>query len=103
MNSSTAELTGKASVDKPWLKFYPEAFQNLKVPKMTLEAFLKMKNPDESKDAFEYYGNSFTWKEFWQEVEIAAKALKVIGFKEGDRIPVFLQSTSTIRYSACRP
>ena len=91
MNSSTAELTGKASVDKPWLKFYPEAFQNLKVPKMTLEAFLKMKNPDESKDAFEYYGNSFTWKEFWQEVEIAAKALKVIGFKEGDRIPVFLQ------------
>ena len=36
MNSSTAELTGKASVDKPWLKFYPEAFQNRKVPKWRL-------------------------------------------------------------------
>ena len=91
MNSSTAELTGKASVDKPWLKFYPESVRNLEVPKMTLESFLKMKNPDETRHAMEYYGNNYTWKEFWQEVEIAAKALKAIGFGEGDRIPVFLQ------------
>ena len=46
MNLETTGLTGKASVDKPWLKYYPEELRDLKVPKMTVEAFLKMKNPD---------------------------------------------------------
>ncbi len=92
MNLNTTGLTGKASIDKPWLKFYPEPFQNIEVPKITLESFLKMKNPDESRDAIEYYGKTYTWKDFWAEVETAAKALKVIGFGEGDRIPVFVQA-----------
>ena len=92
MSLNTTEMTGKASIDKPWLKFYPEPLQNIEIPKITLESFLKMKNPDENKDAIEYYGNRFTWKELWQEVEIAAKALKAIGFSEGDRIPVFVQA-----------
>lgn len=86
------ELTGKASIDKPWLKFYPEQFRNVEIPRMTLEAFLKMKNPDESKYVIEYYGRKFTWKELWDEVEVAAKALKAIGFGEGDRIPLFIQA-----------
>lgn len=89
---NSAGLTGKASIDKPWLKFYPESLQSIEVPRMTLESYLKMKNPDDSKDAIEYYGNRYTWKDFWQEVEIAAKALTVIGFGEGDRIPVFVQA-----------
>ena len=55
MNLETTGLTGKASVDKPWLKYYPEELRDLKVPKMTVEAFLKMKNPDENKYAFEYF------------------------------------------------
>lgn len=39
-------LTGKASIDRPWLNYYPEPFKNVEVPKMTIEAFLRMKNPD---------------------------------------------------------
>lgn len=92
MSFNSAGLTGKASIDKPWLQFYPEPLRNMEIPKITLESFLRMKNPDESKDAIEYYGRKFTWKEFWQEVETAAKALKVLGFEEGDRIPVFVQA-----------
>lgn len=30
-------LTGKPSVDKPWLQFYPEQLRNVEVPKMTIE------------------------------------------------------------------
>ena len=85
-------LTGKASIDKPWLNYYPEPFKNIEVPKMTVEAFLKMKNPDENRYAFEYYGRKYTWKEIWREVDVAAKALKAIGFGEGNRIPVFVQA-----------
>lgn len=92
MNITDQKLTGKASIDKPWLKFYPEQFRNLEIPKLTIEAFLKMRNPDENRIAFEYYGNKITWKQLWEDVDIAARALKSLGFKEGDRIPVFLQS-----------
>ena len=47
------EFTGKPSIDKPWLKFYPEALRNVEAPKMTVGNFLKFKNPDENKIAFE--------------------------------------------------
>lgn len=92
MENTGATLTGKASVDKPWLQFYPEALRNVEVPTITVETFLRAKNPDENKIAFEYYGNKITWKEFWGEVDKAAKSLKILRFGEGNRIPVFLQS-----------
>lgn len=92
MENTGATLTGKASVDKPWLQFYPEALRNVEVPTITVETFLRAKNPDENKIAFEYYGNKITWKDFWGEVDKAAKSLKILGFGEGNRIPVFLQS-----------
>ena len=92
MENTGATLTGKASVDKPWLQFYPEAPRNVEVPTITVETFLRAKNPDENKIAFEYYGNKITWKEFWGGVDKAAKSLKILGFGEGNRIPVFLQS-----------
>lgn len=93
MNFAEQNLTGKASIDKPWLNFYPEEFRNLDIPRITMESFLKMKNPDENRAAFEYYGNKITWKQFWAEVDIAARALKALGFEVGDRIPSFLPST----------
>ena len=93
MNFTEQNLTGKASIDKPWLNFYPEGLRNLDVPKITIESFLKMKNPDENKIAFEYYGNKITWKQLWAEVDIAARALKALGFEEGDRVPSFMVST----------
>ena len=93
MNFTEQNLTGKASNDKPWLNFYTEGLRNLDVPKITIESFLKMKNPDENKIAFEYYGNKITWKQLWAEVDIAARALKALGFEEGDRVPSFMVST----------
>lgn len=92
MENTGMKLTGKASVDKPWLQFYPEELRNIETPVTTVEKFLKAKNPDENKIAFEYYGNKITWKMLWEEVDKAAKALKVLGFGEENRIPVFLQT-----------
>lgn len=85
-------LTGKASIDRPWLNYYPEPFKNVEVPKMTIEAFLRMKNPDQNRYVFEYYGNQFNYEWLWQQVDAAARALKAAGFQESDRIPVFIQA-----------
>lgn len=60
---------------------------------MIKENFLKMKNPNEDKIAFEYYGNKITWKQLWEDVDVAARALKALGLNEGDRVPSFLVST----------
>lgn len=42
MNFAEQNLTGKASIDKPWLNFYPEEFRNLDIPRITMESFLKI-------------------------------------------------------------
>ena len=100
MNFAEQNLTGKASIDKPWLNFYPEEFRNLDIPRITMESFLKMKIRMKTEAAFEYYGNKITWKQFWAEVDIAARALKALGFKEGDRIPVLFTVYTGILYPA---
>lgn len=92
MENTKMKLTGKPSIDKPWLQFYPEQLRNVEVPKMTIEEFLKYKNQDENRTAFEYYGNKITWKTLWKEVDKAARSLKVLGYGDGRRIPLFLQS-----------
>ena len=92
MENTKMKLTGKPSIDKPWLQFYPEQLRNVEVPKMTIEEFLKYKNQDENRTAFEYYGNKITWKTLWEEVDKAARSLKVLGYGDGRRIPLFLQS-----------
>lgn len=43
MENTKMNLTGKPSVDKPWLQFYPEQLRNVEVPKMTIEEFLNLK------------------------------------------------------------
>ena len=42
MENTKMNLTGKPSVDKPWLQFYPEQLRNVEVPKMTIEEFLEI-------------------------------------------------------------
>ena len=60
MNFAEQNLTGKASIDKPWLNFYPEEFRNLNIPRITMESFLKMKNPDKNTIRWSFYYEQMT-------------------------------------------
>lgn len=86
----TKELTGKASIDRPWMKYYPEPMRNLEIPALGVTEFLKAQNPDQTKPAIEYYGRILTWTELWSITDRVAKSLKVLGFGEGSYIPSFL-------------
>ena len=33
MENTKMKLTGKPSIDKPWLQFYPEQLRNVEVPR----------------------------------------------------------------------
>lgn len=91
MNATT--LTGKASIDKPWLKYYPPILmEHLQVPACTLTQYLQYNMPGMDVPAMHYYGRDITWAEVFETANKIAKSLKALGFGEGDQIPVFLRS-----------
>ena len=89
---SNQVLTGKPSIDRPWMQYYPKEFQQLQIPKCTLMNYLKRTMPGEDVIAMHYYGSDISWKEVFEEAEVIARALRAAGFKEGDQIPVFLRA-----------
>lgn len=91
-------LTGKPSVDQPWMKYYPEQLRNICVPECTVVEYLKRNCPGEDIAAIEFYENKILWKTVFQQTDKIARSLRAIGFKEGDQIPVFLVSVPEFIY-----
>ena len=85
-------LTGKPSIDRPWMKFYPDIVRQLRVPECSLQEYLKANCPGTDKTAIHYYGTDICWETLFEQSELTAKALRAIGFKCGDQIPVFFRS-----------
>lgn len=85
-------LTGKPSVDRPWMKYYPDMMMKMiKIPGCTLEQYLRNCCPGMDVDAIHYYGENIKWKTIFDEADKIARAFKAVGFREGDQIPVFLR------------
>ena len=81
------------SIERPWLKFYPEGADKMPVPNVNLCQYLKMTCRGEDLDVIHYYGTNITWKRFNAMVEKTARAMRAIGLGEGSQIPVMLQAT----------
>ena len=82
----------KLSVERPWMKYYPEQFQHIEIPYCSINQYLKQSSRSLDNPVIDYYGNTLTWNDIFTKVTIVAKALKKMGCKENDRIPVFLKS-----------
>lgn len=90
---SNTVLTGRPSVDRPWLKYYPKVLlDNLQVPACTLRQYLEFNKPSMDTIAIHYYGVDITWQEIFDRADACARSLKALGFTEGDQIPAFLRS-----------
>ena len=85
-------LTGLPSVDRAWMKFYPEEVKNLTVPECTLRDYLIKNCPGGEVSAIHYYGNDIDWHSIFEEADRTARSLRALGFGEGDQIPVFLRT-----------
>ena len=81
------------SIERPWLRFYPEGADRMPVPNVSLSQYLKMTCRGEDLDVLHYYGTNISWKRFNAMVEKTARALRAIGLGEGSQIPVMLQAT----------
>ena len=91
-NNQIQKLTGKPSIDRPWLKYYPEEVSKLQVPDITLNEYVKNACPGMDVVAFHYYGNDISWDKFLMKVDMVAKSMRAFGMEEGDQIPVFFRS-----------
>ena len=90
--SEVKQMTGKPSIDKPWMKYYPPIMmQMISMPKCTLKYYLKQHCPSMTTPAIHYYGEDIIWEDIFAEAKLAAKALTAMGVKEGDQIPVYLR------------
>ena len=85
-------LTGKPSVDRPWLKFYPPGADQMTIPPVTMNEYMKMMCRGEDLTVLHYYGTDISWKQFFRMVDQAARAMKAAGLGQGDQIPTMLQA-----------
>lgn len=87
-------MTGKASVDMPWLKYYDEEQLMADMPKMKIIDYMMKNNMNHLDDAALYYfGNKITYKELNQLIDKCAKSMMKNGIKENDIVTICMPNT----------
>ena len=87
------QLTGKPTVDRPWMKFYPAGVEQMAVPEVTMNEYMKMMSRGDNLTVMHYYGTNIRWKAFFRAVDETARSMRACGLGEGDQIPVMLRAT----------
>ncbi len=81
--------------DRPWIKFYKEGVSpNLNYSTSSMVGYLLdavARFPEYI--AYEYYGKTVTFREFYEEIRVCAACLKAQGVKENDRISICMPNT----------
>lgn len=84
-------MTGYASIDKPWLKYYNE--NNIDKERLNCSAYDYMKHyniNNLSYNAINYMGNIITYKELLDKIDEVTKALINLNVKSGDVVTLIM-------------
>ena len=89
----------------PWVKYYPEgASYHLNYPKCTMVGyFLEAVARYPESTCIEYFGRTYTFREFFERIRETAKSLKAQGVKEGDHVAICMPNTpqAVMMFYAC--
>lgn len=92
-------LTGHASIDKPWLKYYAEEQIKMEIPSMSAYSYLCRQNNNYlERTALSYYGRKISFDELFSKIEETAKALKAIGVEENEIVTISMPNTPEAVY-----
>lgn len=85
-------LTGYASIDRPWMKYYPNITdeQINTIYKSMFQMLDELTSDIENEVTIEYFGNSITNKEYKRRILECAKSFYQIGVRSGDIVPLIL-------------
>ncbi len=82
---SEQTLTGYASIDRPWMKYYPEDVLDAPLPECTIFEYIKKECSDRlEKPAINYFGTRLTYGEMFKSIDDASNALYKAGVRQGD-------------------
>lgn len=84
-------MTGYASIDKPWLKYYSK--ENIAKERDDCSAYDYMYNHNVnnlSNNAINYVGNIITYKSLFDKIEEVMKSLIALGVKKGDVVTLIM-------------
>lgn len=86
---TSKKLTGYASIDRPWEKFYSREALEAKIPEMTAYQYMCSENHD-NLDAYaiEYYGTKITFDSFIRKIDNACDKFYSLGVRKGDVVTI---------------
>ena len=90
------ELLGKLKKDEihAWDKFYPKDSRTIEVPNMSLYEYLKECNKDNLDSlAINYFHKKITYKTFFEQINLCARALRNQGIRPGDVVTICMANT----------
>ena len=93
-------LTGYASIDKPWLKYYSEdTLQNIKIPEESAYLHILKSNKNNMNNTALIYGDKeITYSELFKKIDLVANSFHNMGIKKGDIVSVCLANTPETAY-----
>lgn len=83
------KITGYASIDKPWQKYYSKEAITASIPELTAYQYIVSQNKDNlSTKAIMYYGKKISYKNYIDMIDETARRLYNLGVTEGEVVTV---------------
>lgn len=83
------KITGYASIDKPWQKYYSKEAITASIPELTAYQYIVSQNKDNlSTKAIMYYGKKISYKNYIDMIDETARRLYNLGITEGEVVTV---------------
>lgn len=83
------KITGYASIDKPWQKYYSKEAITASIPELTAYQYMVSQNKDNlSTKAIMYYGKKISYKNYIDMIDETSRRLYNLGVTEGEVVTV---------------
>lgn len=92
-------MKGYASIDKPWLRYYPQYLIDKELPKATIyDYILKSNNYYPKRVALNYFNNKITYAEMFEQIDNVARSFLELGVKKGDIVSISMPTIPEFVY-----
>ncbi len=92
-------MTGFASIDKPWLKYYTEEECNCDIPKCRITDFLFQRTEKFlDRIALNFFGKEISYAELRNNIEKTSRSLSALGIMPGELVGVCLPNIPEMIY-----
>ena len=94
------KLFKKTDPNKPWLEYYSREERSIKFTNKTIYNYMKDEvGEDRDFIALNYFENRISYNEFFENIDVCARALRSYGVKEGDIVTICMPNMPEAIYA----